>query len=134
MPITFDFRPEQKLAIAVHVGVVPDAEFLSTYRSLYADARFDISFDLLVDLRRADSSTRSTEALREFAECVSERYPNSDTRPRVAVVATENISFGLARMYEALSDTVPWDFHVFREVSDALEWLGTDGDLLDQTE
>jgi hypothetical protein len=134
MPITFDIQPQKKLAIAVHAGLVPDAEFLSAYRSLYADARFDISFDLLVDLRRADSSARSTDALRDFAACVSEFYPGADTRPRVAVVATENISFGLARMYEAFSDAVPWDFRVFREVSDALEWLGADGDLLDQKE
>jgi hypothetical protein len=134
MPITFDIRPEKKLAIAVHEGLVPDAEFLSAYASLYADARFDVTFDLLVDLRQADSSARSTEALKEFAACVGERYPDADSHPRVAVVATESISFGLARMYEAFSDTVPWEFRVFREFQDALEWLGADGDLLDPTE
>ena len=36
--------------------------------------------------------------------------------------------FGLARMYEALSARVPWEFRVFRDEDSALAWLDDEGD------
>ena len=131
MPITFDIKPDKSLVVAVHDGVVPDEEFVSAYKLLLENDRFDDSYNLLVDLRRADSSARGTDALKGFAEFMRNQYANVGTRPKIAVVAPENISFGLARMYEAFSDSVPMDFMVFRELSGALNWLGLDGDLLD---
>jgi hypothetical protein len=133
MPIKFDIRPDHSIAIVVHDGVVLDTEFLTTCQALYAHDRFDYSYDLLVDLRRTDSSARSTKTLKGFADFMRNQYANVESCPKVAVVATENISFGLARMYEAFSDTVPWDFMVFREISDALVWLGLDGDFLNES-
>ena len=104
---------------------------MSAYKLLFENDRFDDSYNLLVDLRRADSSARGTDALRGFADFMRNQYVNVGTRPKIAVAATENISFGLARMYEAFSDSVPMDFMVFRELSGALKWMGLDGDLLD---
>ncbi len=130
MPIRFDINPDKSLVVVVHEGVVLDDEFLSTYQALFGHDRFDYSYNILVDLRQADSSTRSTNALKGFAGFIRNQYANITAQPQVAVVATENISFGLARMYEAFSDSVPWDFKVFRDVSEALVWLGLDGDFL----
>jgi hypothetical protein len=124
MPVTFEFRPDQSVVITTHEGLVPDAEFLSAYTSLFENPQFDPTYDLLVDLRSADSSARSTEALKAFAEFIQSRYEAVETRPRVAVVAPQNVSFGLARMYGSFSDPVQWEFRVFREISDAFEWLG----------
>jgi len=131
MPIKFDINPDKSLVVVVHEGVVLDKEFMSTYQALYRHDRFDYSYNLLVDLRRADSSARSTNALKGFASFIQNQYANIKSHPKVAVIATENISFGLARMYEAFSESVPWDFKVFREASGALEWLELDEDLLD---
>ena len=129
MPISFDIRRDLSLAIATHEGVVPDEEFLTAYRSLYGSSRFDKSFNLLVDLTRADSSTRSTETLKGFADFIRGQYAGTDVSPKVAVVAPENISFGLARMYESFADTVRWEFRVFREIPDALFWMGLEEEL-----
>jgi hypothetical protein len=41
----------------------------------------------------------------------------------IAVVATDGVLFGMARMYEAFVADLAAPFHVFREVSPALEWL-----------
>ena len=131
MPITYHFKPDAKLVILVHVGVVPDDEFLSSYRALFEDARYDKSFNKLVDLRRADSTARSPEALRQFADFVRQQFAGSEEGPKVAVVAPEDISFGLARMYGALSDAVPWKFVVFRDAEAALSWLGLPENLAD---
>ncbi|MGD2151346.1 MAG: hypothetical protein PVF99_12120, partial [Desulfobacterales bacterium] len=100
MPITYQLKPDERLVIFIHVGVVTDEEFLSFYKALYEENRFDKSFNALVDLRQTESTVRSAEALTEFAEFIYEQYTNITSRPKVAVVAPEDISFGLARMYE----------------------------------
>jgi hypothetical protein len=129
VPIVYRIEPDVGLVILVHTGVVPDDEFLSSYRTLFGDPQYQKSFNMLVDLRRADSSARSPDTLRQLAEFVRQLFGDAEEGPKVAVVAPEDISFGLARMYEALSDTVPWDFKVFRDVKVALPWLGLSEDL-----
>jgi hypothetical protein len=125
---------DEKLVILGHVGSVSDDEFLSSYREFFNDARYDRSFNVLVDLRRADSSARGPEALRDFAGFVGRQFADTKTEPKVAVVAPQDISFGLARMYEAFSDTVPLEFKVFRGAEAALSWLGLPENLVDNLE
>ena len=131
MPITYYYRPDQKLIIFIHAGVVPDEEFLSFYRDFYKDPRLDKTFNRLVDLRQAKSSVRSSVVLKKFAAFVGTHTPLSATKPKVAVIAPTNISFGLARMYEGYSGFVPEDFTVFRAVDAALDWLRAPEDLMD---
>ncbi len=130
MPITYQLRAEEKLAIVVHSETVTDGEFLSFYEALYRDPRFDKSFNLLVDLQRAESTVRTSEALRKLADFMVKQYAETPAGPKVAVVAPRDISFGLARMYEAMSPTVPWQFEIVRSVDDALAWLGLPKELM----
>ena len=58
MPIKFHFRPDNNLIISVHKGIVKDDEFINSYRSLCENYLFKTGMNLLVDLRKADSSYR----------------------------------------------------------------------------
>lgn len=131
MPITSLFKPEKRLIMSIHIGSVSDEEFLSFYERLFKDPRFDRSYNHLVDLRQTESNARSSEVLREFAEFAQKQYENTAASPKIAVVAPNDVSFGLARMYELFSGTIPWDFVVFRSMDAALAWLGLPGDLMD---
>jgi hypothetical protein len=130
MPISYHLRPEEKLVVLIHDGFVTNGEFKSFYKSLYEDNQFDLSFNMLVDLRQAESSVRSAETLQESAEFMKRQYESTTATPKVAVVAPEDISFGLARMYEAFSEEVPWEFEVFRATDAALAWLGLPDSLM----
>ena len=130
MPIIFDFKPEHKLVVCRQVGAVEDEEFISSYRSLFEGGRFDPPMDLVVDLRLADSSRRSQDAIRDFAEYLKEWMRNTDKKSRIVVIAPQDVSFGLARMYEAYAESAHVDFTVFREADEALEWLGVPADTL----
>ena len=130
MPITYQLKPEERLVIIVHAGTVTDDKFLSFYKASYKDSRFDKSFNLLVDLRHAENSVRSATALNELAGFMRKQYADTTARPKVAVVAPEDISFGLARMYEVFSGDVPWEFAVFRAADAALAWLGLSENLM----
>jgi len=131
MPITYQLKPDERLGILVHVGAVTDDEFLSFYKALYEENRFDKSFNLLVDLRQSESSVRSVAALNELADFMRGQFVSITARPKIAVVAPKDISFGLARMYEVFSGDVPWEFVVFRAADAALVWLGLSENLID---
>ena len=127
MPITAHFRPEANLIVLVHAGVVSDDEFVSSYKAIYEDVRFDKSSKILVDLRHTESSVRSSATLRRFAEFMELKFKDISVHPKVAVVAPEDVSFGLARMYQVFSHKVQWEFQVFRSTEKALAWLAVTG-------
>lgn len=130
MPITLHTHPEHEVIILVHSGHIPDEEFLAFYQKFFTGGSFDPSLNLLVDLRAADSSPRTSGILRRIAMMATKHLQVPATRPRVAVVAPEDLSFGLARMYEGFSGSIPWDFTVFRAMEAALAWLGLPQNIL----
>ena len=129
MSIESHVRPEYNLVILVHTGRVPDDEFLSYYKGFFESDAFKPPMNLLVDLRETHSSARSPEALLRFAESAEERLATIAASTKVAVVAPKDLSFGLARMYKVLADSVQWNFVVVREMDAALAWLGLPEDL-----
>ena len=130
MPIIFDFKPEYNLVVSRQVGTIDDEEFQNSYRSLFEDTGFKPSTNLLVDLRQADSSRRSQEAIQGFARYMKEWVQKVAKKSRVVVIAPKDVSFGLARMYEAYSESAHIEFAVFREAGAALEYLGIPEDAL----
>lgn len=130
MPIESCIRPEHNLAVVVHAGKVPDNEFLSFYKSFFGSGAFKAPMNILVDLRETNSTARSPEALLRFAEFVQAKPSGITASTKVAVVAPKDLSFGLARMYETLSNSVQWNFVVFRAMDAALAWLGLPEDLI----
>ena len=78
------------------------------------------------DLRLYDFSVgwnAPTEEIKQIAEYAGKLIASSATR--VALLAPEDLSYGLARMYQAYQDTenkAP-DFKVFRSREEALSWL-----------
>jgi len=131
MPITFHFKPEANLMICVHTGSVLDDEFIIYYKSMVESDMFATATNFLIDLRQTDSSPRSGDVLRQFADFMKLTLTDSRTSPKVAVVAPKDLSFGFARMYEFFADSIPWDFVVFRSVDTALAWLRAPEDLMD---
>ena len=129
MPIESHVRPEHNLAVFVHIGRVPDEEFLAFYKSFFENGTFKPPMNILVDLRETNSSSRSPEALLGFAESIQMKLAEITADTKVAVVSPKDRSFGLARMYEILAGSVKWTFVVFRAMDAAYAWLGLPEDL-----
>ena len=124
MPISCHYKPELKMVVFVHKGHVADEEFLSFYKAFFKDAKFENYCKYLVDLRQADSTHRKTEALFNLAAFLKKNYQDLSIEICIAVVAPQDLSFDLARTYEVISSTLPWQFQVFEKMILALDWLG----------
>ena len=135
MPITYIIRSDLRLILITHTGVVADDEFLQGYRKLSNDKKFNISFNRLVDLRNTDSRIRSSDALANLAKLSEHKHRETDSVPKTAVIAPTDLSYGLVRMYNALSSDAAREIVVFKSVAQALSWLDAPADLLsDQQE
>lgn len=125
MPIKFHFPTNKNLVISVHEGIVKDEELIASYKSLLEDNLFDKEMNFLIDLRETDSSSRSREGLNSLAKFVRTIYQDKYKIPKVAVLAPSDISFGLARVFEGISNDIPINYSVFRSSEEALTWLDT---------
>lgn len=124
MPITHEILTKSRVVKSTHVGLVDDDEFLASYRKLFTDDAYELAFDRLIDLRRADSTRRSATALKAVAALISRSYEGRDLAPKTAVIAPADISFGLGRMFAAFAAMAPGEVEVFQSPEDALAWLG----------
>jgi hypothetical protein len=97
---------------------VTDQELLAHVRALTIDPRFARDFRQLVDLRDVTSVQITASCIREMV-----RLNPYGAGARRAVVVTNDVVFGMARMYQILSDESPDELQIFRKMDDALQWL-----------
>jgi hypothetical protein len=109
-------------------GGLSDADMSAHRTHLLADPDFRPDFDQLIECLGALPSAISQEG-------VSAAVTHSvfSKKSRRAIVAVQNASFGVARMF-ALMQPPGIKVEVFREIAPALRWLGRPGDLLSRAE
>jgi len=134
MPIVHRIESEHRLTISVHIGEVDDTEFLASYQAIFQDPAFDPAYDHLADLRRTNSTTRSPEAVKEFARLVRDCCAGLDISFRTAVVAPNDLTYRYARLYYSFAIGIPGDFVVFRTLDTALAWLGLEPEFFEEFE
>ena len=91
------------------------------FSSLTADERFARSRTEIVELRAPEFVGFDFDALSAFANDVK---LFDGTLTATAVVADGDLPFGIARMYQTLSEA-PGRFRVFRDLDTAVAWLGS---------
>jgi hypothetical protein len=123
MPVRQRWDEELRTLFVTLSGPVSDQEFVDFATELVG--RNDIppahmEFIDLSELKRTDVEATS---LREAATT----FRGLDTtvfETRVAILATSDVAFGLARMYQSFRGDSTVEFEVFRDRAAALEWLG----------
>ena len=85
---------------------------------------------LLWDMSQADVSHVTPDILQRFVRKSTELAVRRQGGGRIAVVASEDLQYGLARMSEVFAEieSAPYSFRAFRSRQEALQWLKS-GDL-----
>jgi len=103
-------------------GVLTGAEVVEMREEMNADPRLGFGLRELVDVRNV-TELRVTSADIDLFLSMDEEYGERVTSRTVAILATADSTFGMARMYELRSgrdDRVS----VFRDEAEARAWLG----------
>jgi hypothetical protein len=119
MPVFFKIYKERRLVMSTVSGVVTLADAVAHREDLRKHPDFDPSFSQLVDLSNVTEIEFSREGVERFAQ---------DTifslNSRRAAVATSDLVYGLARMFETLRESKGEEgLRVFRHLDEALEWV-----------
>ncbi len=98
-------------------------EDLTTFRAAWQqDARNASVVATLVDCREVTSWNLSSSNLRHFADTRRDSPHLLRSDSRLAIVATTDVGFGLARLY-AMSGRTYGQIEVFRTLEEAEAWL-----------
>ena len=115
MPITFSFDAEQNRAVSRFSGTVTGAEILAHNTEMAESGAF--STERLMDARGAVTML-SPDEVRQVASLVR-RLVHEFGPAKVAFVADNDLTYGMARMYEALSAPHDCGFTVVRTLEEA---------------
>ena len=100
-------------------GVLTDRELLAHAHALTVDPHFAPNFHQLADLRDVTDVQITSATIKEMV-----RLNPFWAGARRALVITNDVLFGMARMYQILKDESPDELQIFRNMDDALQWLG----------
>jgi hypothetical protein len=119
MPAFFKIDKDRKLVMRTLAGVATLADGLAHQENLRKHADFDPRFHQLIDCTHTTKIEFTHEDMQRLARD-SLFSPNS----RRAILVSDDVAFGLARMFEMLRDTMgEQGIRVFRNLDEALEWV-----------
>ena len=118
MPITIVIDVANRVVITKCVGNLTFAEMREAAHGLARDPQFRPEFSQLVDLNQVSKLSLSFAEISTFKQSFD---PFSEVARR-AVAAPNNVTYGVGRMYESLTNSA--NFSVFRTIEEARKWLG----------
>lgn len=127
MAAVYSLHPELQLLVTRFDGVVDDGIFVPLYRRIFADPRYVLGTNELADLRGVSRLDLSNVALDDVRVLTERVYSGSGLDFRTVIVAPADLSFGVSRMYEMLSEEGPEKVTVVRRIEEALGIFGLDG-------
>ncbi|MEW6734287.1 MAG: hypothetical protein AB1489_23375 [Acidobacteriota bacterium] len=125
MPVCYYIDKSTRLIVITFQGVVTEQEIAADRERLAEDPEFNPAFSQLLDFRRVKQLHLSYSTVSKIAQ-------SSIFHPGIkkAFLAPTDLTYGFSRMYELLSDQLNQQVQVFRQPSQALQWLGIAPDAI----
>jgi hypothetical protein len=121
MPITVDTDPERDLTIFKATGLIEFEEVLFALKAFYDD---EPTPNMLIDLAELPTIQISSKEIQELA-VFQPRFEGNRAPGKTAILATDDLHFGMARMFEAQSKIHGATHAVmtFKDLGSAISWL-----------
>lgn len=125
MPITIKVNAAERVRYSVLSGDVGDRELVTAFRRSFEASDFDPTLNGLVDLREVCKLDVTSSGIWELSQILRPADLAAISR-RVALVASTEFQFGMARMVATLLSTggLRTEYHAFRDMGEARAWLG----------
>lgn len=119
MPSAYVVDESRSLILSRAWGVLTDQELRTHLTAFSNDPRFRPNFHQLADFREVTDLAVTSSGVRYLA-----RESPFTGGSRRALVVSSDAAFGLGRMFQILDDESAPEVEVFRDLDDALAWLG----------
>ena len=124
MPIRYAIDDAAGIVAVTAEGDVRQEEDLECFGALVANPGYRPGMGLLLDYRNR-VSVATTEQVKQFVEAAA-RLREAFDGSRCAIVVSEDVAFGMARMYAALAEDSFIPMNVFRDPDEAARWLASE--------
>ena len=119
MPATFAIDKQRQLVISTGLDPLTAADLLSHQEKLLRDPEFNPTFSQIMDLTRVTVFELTAGDVRMLAQKTV-----FSPRSRRAIVAANNVGYGLSRMFEMHRESFGENgIHVFRNLDEAVDWI-----------
>ena len=124
MPIDYEWDEKAGLISTRLWGEVTDADIDAHTRKLFQDSRLAPPLLEIIDTRDVGKMNITARSLKKMADAAGV-FKEKFSGQRSAIVAPTDVMFGMARMYEMLSESAgsPIQICAFRTFEDARAWL-----------
>lgn len=119
MPIRYRVHRNLQVVHTVIDSTAEEADLCSYGDQVVSDVDFDSGFDRVVEFAQNGHTSDASLTLRALYRLLP---PSS--RIQRAVVAPGDLDFGISRQFQLIYDLSDEQFAVFRDLTDALDWLG----------
>ena len=125
MPVTIKVNAAERVRYSVLSGDVGDRELVSAFRRSFEASGFDPTLNGLVDLREVRKLDVTSSGIWELSQILRPADQAASSRC-VALVASTDFQFGMARMVATLLSTggLKTEYRAFRDMGEARAWLG----------
>jgi hypothetical protein len=124
LPIDCAVRPDEGQVIFTVRGGFTADEFIEAVEAASELPGWRPAMDALFDMTDGLGNQLSPDALKRMARFMWASTPKLGAGYKVAVVAARDVEYGLSRMFQVFMDGPPFEFRIFRDRAEALEWLG----------
>ena len=125
MPISYHIDEGKGLVVTTATGTLTDSDILQLKARLVADPRWKPGMRELSDVRLIDRLEVTTEGVRQMM--MRDRLDAAALASyRLAIVVAHELAYGMARMYQILTEQSIPNVRVFRDLEEAKSWLVLD--------
>jgi hypothetical protein len=103
-------------------GVVTEEDILSAFDDTVSFKNYKNGMGRLWDLRDTDLSSLSPASIERFTSYHS-KFPTEINDVKVALVATKQIEFGIAQIYELYASDLLTNTNVFTDIEKTEAWM-----------
>ncbi len=115
---------ENDMTVFTVIGKVTANELVAAISDFYENS---VTSNILWDLTKSDlSEIRSSDV--ELITNLSVKYAEKRSSGKTAIVGSDDLTFGISRMYEITKEIVklPFETQAFRDIDKAFKWLLSD--------
>ena len=125
MPISYRIDREQNVVRTTASGILSDEDVLSHKRALVDDPAFAVGMCELSDVRAVTELQVTAAGVRAMVSLEATQAVTLKAH-KLAIVTGQAAVFGMARMYQTLTEGNVSHVGVFNSYEEAATWLGID--------
>ena len=130
MPYTYKINTEHNIVIFKARGAFTAEILFNCLKEVISSAGFQPGFNHLVDLREVTSFPATTADMHKRVELDLD-IEKQLGKCKIALVTSNELVFGMSRMYEMLMDNAIPEVRSFRNINEAILWMGIEKELLE---